>query len=132
MEKIISYCGYKTKVNCDENCNKAWGINSRPRVYPSIDTKVYGLDGESNYPDNYDDEDFFYLSDAELGDAPIDPGTYEGSDAKPQDLVDVPNKWCVRECERCNSSRIGESELPLKLRTFDISSEQRFADNKIK
>jgi len=32
------------------------------------------------------------------GNAPEDPGTYEGSDAKPLDSVH--NRWCARECER--------------------------------
>jgi hypothetical protein len=34
--------------------------------------------------------------------APEDPGTYEGGDAKPLDAKF--NRWCVRECERCQIS----------------------------
>lgn len=30
--------------------------------------------------------------------APVDPGTYEGMDAKPTDRRH--NRWCARECER--------------------------------
>ena len=34
--------------------------------------------------------------------APIDPGTYEGGEGKPQPPYPPAkhNKWCVRECER--------------------------------
>ena len=79
MEKEIIFFGKKVKASCDENCNKAWGINSRPQ-------------------DDYGDD----TPDGFLGNAPIDPGTYEGGCAKPINKIDIPNKWCVRECERCN------------------------------
>ncbi|MFN7015074.1 MAG: hypothetical protein ACK4ON_12480 [Bacteroidia bacterium] len=101
MEKIITYFGQKTKVACDEKCNKAFGINSRPL----------------NLDENIDSE---YLSDDELGEAPIDPGTYEGGDAKPVDKSSIPNKWCVRECERCVMSNLGEFDLPLELPDFNL------------
>ncbi len=78
MEKKIIFFGENVKVSCDENCNKAWGINSRPR------------DDETEIPDD------------QLGDAPVNPGTYEGGYAKPINKIGIPNKWCVRECERCN------------------------------
>lgn len=99
MEKIITYCGVPAKVACDEKCDKAWGINGRPK---------------NQLSDNQDD--YEWLSDAELGSAPIDPGTKEGDDSKPINKVGIPNKWCVRECERCvifQYSRINqELELP--------------------
>lgn len=85
MEKIITYCYQQVKVACDEKCEKAWGINNRPKVNLSDD------------PDDY-----YYLADDEVGIAPQDPGTYEGSHAKPVNKEGIPNKWCVRECERCN------------------------------
>ena len=69
-------------VSCDSKCEKAWGRNSRPTL---------GLNPES------DD----YLPDDQLGIAPADPGTYEGGVGKPSDPSQFPNKWCVRECERC-------------------------------
>lgn len=75
-EKKIKFCGVDVILSCDGKCSKAWGMNSRPR-----DT-----DGE-------------YLSDDDLPDAPIDPGTYEGGDAKPASPADM-NRWCARECER--------------------------------
>jgi hypothetical protein len=47
-------------------------------------------------------DDYAYLADDELDEAPVDPGTYEGNHAKPIDAKgpDDINKWCVRECER--------------------------------
>lgn len=68
---------------CDGMCNKAWGICNRPKRQLSDD------------PDDYE-----YLSDNELGEAQIDPGTYEGGYAKPLVQPTIHNKWCVRECER--------------------------------
>jgi len=59
MKKEITWFGRKVILACDEKCNKAWGINCRPEN-----------------PANY-------LSDDELEEAPIDPGTYEGGHAKP-------------------------------------------------
>lgn len=84
MEKQITYCGEQRIVACDEKCNKAWGVNSRPKEQLSDD------------PDDYE-----FLSDDELPEAPVDPRTYEGGHAKPVDKIGIPNKWCVRECERC-------------------------------
>lgn len=101
MEKIITYCGQPAKVSCDEKCNKAWGVNNRPRHQLSQD------------PDDYE-----YLSDAETAEAPIDPGTYEGGHAKPVNKIGIPNKWCVRECERCVMSEPGEYNNPLTLPDF--------------
>jgi hypothetical protein len=102
MEKIITYWGQKAKVTCDENCNKAFGRTQRPTVQLSDD-----------------EDDFAYLADNEVPDAPINPGTYEGGDAKPVDKIGIPNKWCVRECERCAISHPGEYNLPLSPENFD-------------
>jgi hypothetical protein len=100
-EAIITYFGQSTKVACDRRCNKAWGINNRSRIQLS----------ES-------EEDYAFLADDELGEAPVDPGTYEGLDAKPISPDEFPNKWCVRECERCASSAPGMWRMPLALRVF--------------
>lgn len=83
--------GKRRIVACDGRCEKAWGINSRPRV-------------------RFDDaDDYAFLSDGELGEAPCDPLTYEGGHAKPQITHDQLNKWCVRECERSRLFEIGET-----------------------
>ena len=82
--KLITYCGEKIAVVCDRRCDKAWGIQNRPKVQLSDD------------PD-----DFYFLPDDELGQAPCNPGTYEGGHGKPVSPDEFPNKWCVRECERC-------------------------------
>jgi hypothetical protein len=80
--KTIQWMGHPMLLACDGNCNKAWGVMSRPKLKLSAD------------PD-----DVAYLADGELGDAPADPGTYEGGCAKPAS-PDSMNKWCARECER--------------------------------
>ena len=42
--------------------------------------------------------------------APRNPGTYEGGYGKPVSPDEFPQKWCVRECERCVMSRPGEED----------------------
>lgn len=96
-ERLITFFEQTAKVCCDGNCEKAWGINNRPRVQLS--------DAE--------------LADSEVGTAPINPGTYEGSDAKPRSVMEFPNKWCVRECERCVMSKPCEFDQPLEIRSFE-------------
>lgn len=98
-EKIITFCGSRAKINCDGNCEKAWGFSNRPeKILSSGDSK--------------------FLSDDELGIAPKNPGTTEGESQKPSSPNKFPNKWCVRECERSNISKPGESYLPLELLRF--------------
>jgi len=89
-EDIIWYCGQKAKVVCDGNCYKAWGISDRPHEQLS---------------DNEDD--VVWYADDEVPIAPDDPGTSEGGERKPQSSAEFPNKWCVRQCERCNMSMPG-------------------------
>lgn len=101
MEKIITYFGQKAKVACDEKCNKAWGRNTRPTNQLSED-----------------EDDWEYLSDEELPEAPEHPGTREGNDKKPVNKVGIPNRWCVRECERCAISKPGQFNQQLELRDF--------------
>lgn len=102
-EATIPFFNEPMKVCCDGNCRKAWGINNRPKVQLSADV-----------------DDFAWLADDELGNAPADPGTYEGGDAKPHGPSSFPNKWCVRECERCEKSAVGESHLPISPRDFSV------------
>ncbi|MGH1336033.1 MAG: hypothetical protein ACRBFS_07880 [Aureispira sp.] len=106
METIITYFGQSMKVACDEKCNKAWGIIARPK----IEFEEQDLD------------DYAFLSDDELGEAPIDPGTYEGGQAKPIDNNQIPNKWCVRQCERCASSELGKPNEELELPDYSKRS----------
>ena len=105
-EAIIKFFRQDAKVCCDGKCNKAWGINNRPKNQLSDD-----------------EDDYEFLADSELGDAPADPGTYEGGHAKPTAISQFPNKWCVRECERCNMSSVGESDEPLEV--FDFSERRK-------
>jgi hypothetical protein len=109
--KDIVYFGRHTTTHCDGRCDKAWGINGRPHVFfdaagkPSLKPVDDGYDNNAMVPDHL------------LGEAPADPGTYEGGYGKP-DMVevnanpDLMNKWCVRECER-------NSTTPEPIRTFD-------------
>ena len=111
MDAAITYMGEPRRVVCDEVCKKAWGVANRPYVTLS---------------DNPDD--MVFLADDELGIAPVDPGTYEGGDAKPVNKQNIPNKWCVRQCERCVLSERGELTAPLdppdwSKRMYNISPE---------
>ena len=83
IKKDIIYFGGAFVLFCDEKCNKAWGICSRENVQISDD-----------------EDDVEWLTDDELGEAPEDPGTYDGGHAKPTCDADKLNKWCCRTCER--------------------------------
>lgn len=100
LVKAIRFFDELVVLACDGRCEKAWGINSRPRVQLSDDN-----------PDDYE-----FLADGELPEAQRDPGTYEGECAKPKDYSDPTrqNKWCARECERHTMVQCGV----LKLRDF--------------
>jgi hypothetical protein len=94
----IIFFGKEAILACDLNCEKAWGMNNRPRIL------VGSL---------ADEEDFALLADGELGIAPADPGTYEGGYAKPTNAEERHNKWCARECERSCILKSGEeTQLP--------------------
>lgn len=82
---------------CDGNCSKAWGITSRLKTQLGAD-----------------DDDVVYLADGELGQAPADPGTYEGGCAKPSSPQDM-NRWCSRQCERSDMASTVDG---LKLRDW--------------
>lgn len=113
---IITYFGKERVVKCDGRCDKAWGVSGRPRKQLSDD------------PDDY-----VFLPDSELGIAPIDPGTYEGGHAKPENADYFPNKWCVRECERCIMSYPGD-KVPFEYGTWNDPHcnmrDQRYSDFK--
>lgn len=95
LKAKVNYCGRRVTVACDGNCKKAWGSNHRRKDMLSED-----------------EDDFEYWADGELGDAPENPGTYEGGKGKPLSSDEFPNKWCVRECERCRmSGPLGSLEL---------------------
>lgn len=99
MEKIITYFGQELKIACDEKCNKAFGIINRPRI---------------NLDEN-DFDDYVFLSDDEIGEAPKKPCSMEEGNIKPSDTRLAPNNWCIQECERCE---IAEINLKLKLPNF--------------
>lgn len=99
LTTVIAYGRKSCVVACDGNCAKAWGINNRPRI--EFDAK--------------DPDDMAFLADGELGEAPRDPGTYEGGQGKPGATPSRHNKWCVRECERSETFDPGEALVPRDL-----------------
>lgn len=101
IDTIITFCGQRAKVGCDGNCKKAWGMSLRPKE--KVSEK---------------EDDWVWFSDGELGDAPDDPGSTEGFQSKPKSSDEFPNKWCVRECERCEMSNPGEYMNKLELEDF--------------
>ena len=106
LKTEISFFGQQVTVVCDLKCEKAWGSNSRPKLQLS---------------DNIDD--YVWLTDGELGEAPENPGTYEGGQGKPFH-PDKHNKWCVRECERSETFERGQ-KIMLKdftVRIYNIPS----------
>jgi hypothetical protein len=96
--RLITAYGRPGFMMCDARCDKAWGINNRPRV--QLDDK--------------NEDDYCYLADGELGEAPEDPGTYEGSHPKPQSPEERLNKWCFRECERSEHTLEMNERVDLK------------------
>lgn len=99
IQKDIIYFGKQCTLACDAKCEKAWGINNRP----------------SEKLSETDDDDYAFLADDELGEAPANPGTYEGSEAKPIYEDERLNRWCARECER---STIAEPNEAIVLTDF--------------
>lgn len=111
ISKTILFFGKSKALVCDGRCDKAWGINNRPRLYFQESLIVARALAPEELP--RDPDDIVYLSDAALGAAPEDPGTYEGDDGKPSavPLTDPSrmNKWCARECERSALLEPGEA-----------------------
>jgi len=83
IASIIQWFSKESILLCDARCNKAWGIENRPRRQLSLE-----------------EDDFVYFSDDELGDAPEDPGTTEKGQSKPTNVNERLNQWCCWECER--------------------------------
>lgn len=98
--KQILWFDRHVTLACDGQCGKAWGINSRPKV-----------EFDPDEPD-----DVAWLADSELGDAPEQPGTWEGGHGKPSGPHEM-NKWCARECER---SGIFEQDEPISLSDYSV------------
>lgn len=89
--KQILWFDRQVTLACDGKCGKAWGLNNRPKV-----------EFDPDEPD-----DVAWLVDSELGDAPTQPGTWEGGHGKPSGPHEM-NKWCARECERSGIFEAGE------------------------
>ncbi|MBP1309209.1 hypothetical protein JOD82_002229 [Paenibacillus sp. 1182] len=99
ITKEVTAFGMKVMIGCDAKCDRAFGINGRPKEQLSDD------------PDDY-----AFLSDDKAGVAPESGKTKivsEGGDMKPVKPEERLNRWCCRECERCEMGAIGE-EIWLK------------------
>ena len=121
MQKDIIYFGEPAKIACDEKCNKAWGIQLRPKVYLDLNNNViygYGYKDDRLIDEDIDFDNYAYCSDEELGEAPDNPGTSEGWQYKPITDDEKGNKWCARQCERCVMSELGKFNEPLVLPDF--------------
>lgn len=119
--KAIRFFGHPATHACDARCDKAWGRNNRPTFPTRTDLR------RAPNPDDY-----AYLADDELGDAPLDPGTSENGDRKPREVqgTDDINQWCVGECERAWINPVGHPdatpELPdFSVRLFNIAPHRR-------
>ena len=103
--KRLVFFGQPATHACDGKCNKAWHNGGRPQVQLSDDI-----------------DDYAYLADDELGDAPAVTDITEGGQNKPLDAKgpDHINKWCVRECERAWMSPRGRPDAPPQLPDFSV------------
>jgi hypothetical protein len=88
----IQYFGKRCLAVCDQKCHKAWGING----------------GRPEIRDPNDEDNVVWFADDEVGEAPANPGTYEGGQGKPTSPPVRHNKWCVRQCERSDTIAIGK------------------------
>ncbi len=101
IAKAIRSFGVPCILACDGKCEKAWGINHRPRIFVDDPQMTLFPNEISRYPiDVSDIDDHFYPPDDTLGIAPVDPGIYEDDQPKPRRPRERLNKWCARECER--------------------------------
>lgn len=82
---VIPYCGQPVAVGCDGRCDLAVGIDwtTDDGEYDLLEIKRCG-------------ETLISLR--------MNPGTTEGGEAKPASPREFPNKWCVRQCERCKKN----------------------------
>lgn len=109
----IVYSGKRCQLVCDGRCDKAWGINGRPKLYFLTKGEPPRKLEDGEEPSDWDD--YVYVRDSELGKAPgpgYTRGVSEGNDLKPskRPLTDASqmNKWCARECERSEMFEEGE------------------------
>lgn len=119
LDKQIVYFGRQTHTGCDAKCHKAWGMQLRPAVYLDAEGKVIkvylGGKGKYDLPDGADPDNHAYIPDELLGNAPEEPGTWEGFEGKEPESL---NKWCVRQCERNEIGEYDDPMGPLKLKNF--------------
>jgi hypothetical protein len=113
ITKRVFMHGRHQVLACDGKCDKAWGINGRPRLFYMEEEQPPRALKEGERP--RDDDDMVFVRDSDLGTAPgpgKTRGLSEGSDLKPSavPLADgqAMNKWCARECEPGDRFKEGE------------------------
>jgi hypothetical protein len=119
---VINVFDAKRLLVCDGKCNKAFGINARPKHY--------------NKTEEEDPDDYAFLADWEVGEALPESGTTEGGHNKPVEKKH--HKWCYRQCERstcsvsipCNADTVG-SAIGIEIRTFETRLENKNRDTKL-
>lgn len=111
-------------LECDGRCDKAWGINGRPKLFYGEEEEKKG--DEKPRPlkkgeEPRDVDDYVYVRDSELGLAPgpgETVGLSEGTHMKPSGTPlgegdgERMNKWCARECERSGWGETPDLERP--------------------
>jgi len=114
ISKQIRGYGKDLTIACDGRCDKAWGINGRPRLYFMESAETPRALKEDEEPRDEDDQ--VYIGDNELGTAPgpgETVGMSEGGHLKPSATPltngEHMNKWCFRECERGETFEAGET-----------------------
>jgi hypothetical protein len=113
LKKDVIYCGKGATIFCDGRCNKAWGIQIRPRLY--LDKNGAPVVKPIRPSRDFDWDNFVYIPDALLGAAPLQPGTWEGGDGKPdpdEPSAEKMNKWCARQCERSELCEVEKTPEP--------------------
>jgi len=88
---IIQYCGQPMGVGCDGRCDLAIGIDWCLNDGKTPDLLQIKRNGYT------------------LAELRSDPGSSEGDERKMFNDSGFPNKWCVRQCERCK--QIGERDV---------------------
>jgi len=121
ISKRGRFYGQYDVMACDGRCDKAWGINGRPRLYFMEEGEPPRVLHQEESP--IDEDDYVYWKDSELGVAPgpcETRGASEGGECKPSTapLTDGSrmNKWCLRECERSETFKEGD---PIVLRDLE-------------
>jgi len=85
---VVPFCGKAMGVGCDGQCGLAIGIGWYLEDGETLDVEAIKEEGTT------------------LEHLRKDPLSSEGGERKPASDSEFPNKWCVRQCERCHTISI--------------------------